>query len=93
MLTRCYWVHPRGPLPPRATCCLQTRSDARQPGPSCTFGRKHAKTEIPIALGTTEQNRVALPFPRVFAGGWSNRHRNNGDKGGAAALLYASNPM
>jgi hypothetical protein len=24
-------------------------------GPSCTFGGKHAKTAIPIALGTTEQ--------------------------------------
>ena len=56
MLTRPNRVHLGGPLPRRRNLLsLQSRSDARQCGPSCTFGGKHAKTAIPIALGTTEQ--------------------------------------
>ena len=66
MLTRSNRVHLRGPLPRRATCCLQSRSDARQSGPSCTFGGKHAKTAIPIAPGTTEQ-MASLSETRDYA--------------------------
>jgi hypothetical protein len=45
MLTRFKVVHLSGPS---ATCCLQSRSDERGSGPSCTFGGKQAKTATPV---------------------------------------------
>jgi hypothetical protein len=47
MLTRFKLVHLRGLLPRRATCCLQSRSDAEESGSSCTFGGKQAKMANP----------------------------------------------